>query len=74
MNLRVWLTMLWLRASDEVWNDIRHEMTSQNELIYKMFEHYDCYLAVMFLAEFYIIFPLRFILPYFTYFIYSADL
>jgi hypothetical protein len=62
-NLHDWLRMLWLRASDHVWIDISQVMTSQNKFIYAVFPHYDYYIVLIFLVEFYIIFPSTFILP-----------
>jgi hypothetical protein len=48
-------------------------MTSQNEFIQTVFQHYDYYILLIFLVEFYIIFPSIFILHSSTH-IYHVDL
>jgi len=55
--------MLCLRVSDHVWIDLSQAMTSQNVFIYSGFLHYDYYIVLIFLVEFYIILPSTFILP-----------
>jgi len=62
-NLCDWLRMLCLRASDHAWIDLSQVMTSKNVFIYTGFQHYDYYIVLIFLVEFYIILPLTFILP-----------
>lgn len=42
-NLLNWLGMLCLSASDHVWIEVSHVMISQNEFIYKVFQHYEYY-------------------------------
>jgi len=62
-NLCDWLRKMCLRASDHVWIDLSQVMTSQNIFIYTGFLHYDYYIVLIFLVEFYIISPSTLILP-----------
>jgi len=62
-NLCDWLRLFSLRVSDPVWTDIGQVMTSQNEYICIVFQHYDKYILLIFLIEFYIILDSTFSLP-----------
>jgi len=57
-----WLRMICLRARDHVWIDISQVMTSRNKFIYTVFQHYDYYIVLIFLVEFYITLSSTFIL------------
>jgi hypothetical protein len=62
-NLCDWLRMLCLWASDHVWIDISQMTNSQNDFICTVFHHYDYYILLIFLVEYYILLPSVFTLP-----------